>query len=298
MSAAASLIDQLDAVEDPDHRLVVFRKIEALFLSSGLPGSDERTGIFDEALSRLSGGLDGDERAAFARRIADGGRYLPLVIGELADDDDISVAGPVLESPMELGEDVMLAVARKGDDNRLMSLARRNAVPERVTDVMVRRGGDLVMVALAENPGARFSVSGFLVMSEKSGDNPRLGALIVARHDFRRMVTEVGATDPSALDGLPPAVAGPAMAVGRERDAAAARKAVELLRRSGKLDEPAVAKMAAQGAVLKTLAALSQMAGRPVDAARAAETAASLGMQASTVAAIRTACARSSRATD
>ncbi len=293
MSAAARLLSDLEAAadDDPGRRLVMFRRIEALFLAAGLPDEDGRTAVFDQALSRLAGQLGGEERVAFARRIAEGGRYLPLVIGDLVLDEDVEVAAPVLEGPMELDEDLMVAVARERGEEHLLALAGREKVPEVVTDVMVRRGGSLVLMALAENPGARFGVSGFLVMSERSAEHPRLGAVIVSRADFARMVLEVEAEGAEAAARIPPALLAEAKAAARRTgDPVSARKSVDLMRRTGRLDEAALARMAGEGALLNTLAALSQMAGRPVEAAKAAETAALLGLGRPTVEAIRALC--------
>ncbi len=79
------------------------------------------------------------------------------VIKTSASDDAITVAGPVLTQSSVLDEEFLVDSARTRSQEHLVAISSRKVVGQRVTDVLLDRGNDQVVLALAQNNGAELS---------------------------------------------------------------------------------------------------------------------------------------------
>ena len=73
--------------------------------------------------------------------------------------DEISVAEPVLKRSDALTEEDLLGIVRQRGQDHMRAISKRRNVPEKLTAELVERGGEDVLVSLAENQGAKFDDS-------------------------------------------------------------------------------------------------------------------------------------------
>ena len=81
----------------------------------------------------------------------------------LASDDEIDVAGPVLEQSQQLNNEILIAAAQTKSH-----IARRSSLAEVVTDVLVESGDKAVVLSTASNAAARFSNRGYVTLVKRS----------------------------------------------------------------------------------------------------------------------------------
>jgi hypothetical protein len=88
--------------------------------------------------------------------------YAPSgVIEQLASDDTIAVAGPVLTNSTRLSDNALVAIAKSKGQDHLLAISGRANLTEAITDVIVERGERRVIRQLAGNSSARFSDAGY-----------------------------------------------------------------------------------------------------------------------------------------
>ena len=83
----------------------------------------------------------------------------PGVVRELALDDAIEVAGPMLTRFAQIGEPVLREGATTKSQQHLLAISQRPQLSESVTDVLVGRGNEEVALSTAGNPGASSPIS-------------------------------------------------------------------------------------------------------------------------------------------
>jgi hypothetical protein len=94
------------------------------------------------------------------------------LVRQLAHDNDISVAGPVLTQSVRLAETDLVDIAETKGQAHLHALSSRKGIGEAVTDVLVRRGNEEVARSVADNTSARLSNDAFSALvnrAEKDG---------------------------------------------------------------------------------------------------------------------------------
>jgi uncharacterized protein (DUF2336 family) len=71
----------------------------------------------------------------------------------LACDDAIDVASPVLTQAERLDTETLIECARTKNQEHLLAISRRKALPEALTEVLVERGDQQVVLSTAKNRG-------------------------------------------------------------------------------------------------------------------------------------------------
>src|SRR4051812_30874813 len=100
MAAAASLIPELEEVVahgSAERRADTLRRITTLFLDGAQHFSDGHVDLFDDVICCLIEEIEAKALAELSRRLAPAPNAPRNVVSTLANDDDIAVAGPVLE---------------------------------------------------------------------------------------------------------------------------------------------------------------------------------------------------------
>ena len=105
---------------------------------------------------------------------------------KLATDDDIEVAGPILQKSDRLDTATLVETASTKTQQHLLAISRRSSLDERITDVLVERGDKPVVLSTANNPGARFSDAGFNTLVTRSKGDDELAASVGLRRDIPR----------------------------------------------------------------------------------------------------------------
>jgi uncharacterized protein (DUF2336 family) len=264
-------------------RAETLRRITDLFLEDSQRFGPEHVELFDDVLSRLIIEIESEARAELARRLACVGNAPTRVVGSLARDDDITVAGPVLMQSMRIGNSDLVDIARTKGQAHLLAIAGRAEVGMDITDILVDRGDKDVVRNMADNPGARFSESGISTLVDRAEGDAALAAKVRMRPDippqlFGRLVvkaTEVvktrllAAARPDAQGEISRILNKVAKDVRAKaappRDYSSARRKVLALHASGNLGEAQVAGFARSGCYEETVAALSGLSRLPIE---------------------------------
>jgi uncharacterized protein (DUF2336 family) len=187
MSAVPSLIPELEDIVQhgsPRRRAQALQRITTLFLEGASLYKDEHVRLFDDVFNRLIDEIESKARAELSLRLAPLGNAPGELIGRLARDDDIMVAGPVLRQSRRLAETDLLEIAETKGQGHLLAISGRPAIAQTVTDVLVRRGDREVARKVAANRGALISDGSFTLLVAKSEGDDVLAEKVGQRPDI------------------------------------------------------------------------------------------------------------------
>ena len=280
MNAAMNLLSRVDdaiASGSLGRQAEMLRHVTDLFVIGSPQCTEEDVAVFDSVFTRLAAEIETAALALLATRLASIPNAPPITIRALALDDAIEVAGPVLKQSGRLDDPTLIEVASTKGPEHLLAISQRPALSEAVTDVLVVRGDQMVVLSTAENRNAKFSETGyttlvrraegderltlcvgslpeiplhhFLLLLDKASDTVRAKLEAVypqAKHQVREAVSEVaGRIESDVLDKI--------------RDHAAAMAFTEALHRVGQLDDERLRSFAQSGRYAETVAALAVM---------------------------------------
>jgi hypothetical protein len=145
--------------------------------------SDIELKLFDLVIGAVLAKVEPVARAELARRLAPEARPPRRVLLALAE-DRIAVAEPVLRLSPALTDDDLHGIASRRSQAHLCAIAGRASLSERLTDVLLDRGGLAVVKHVAANRGARISPDGFVrLLGHAAGDRMVCG-FMAARPDL------------------------------------------------------------------------------------------------------------------
>lgn len=286
-TARDSLILDLEAaiLRGPaDKREEALRRITDLFFAGAEAYDEHQIALFDDIILRLARAIEAAARAELAARMAKVGNAPPQLIRELAQDDSIAVAGPVLSQSPRLSEDDLIDIARTKGQAHLLAISERGTIPPPVTDVLVARGDRDVMHAVTGNAGARFTDTGLASLVERSDDDEALQVAIGRRRDlppqlFRALIAKatqavqkrlLAMANPRDAREVQRVLASVADRIGAEitpprRDYGAATRLVEELRARNALNETQVQTFAFRRRFEELVVSLGVVTGLPLE---------------------------------
>jgi uncharacterized protein (DUF2336 family) len=160
------------------------RQLTDLYLVNADQYSDDEIAVIDEVFVRLVATIEESARALLAIRLGPYAKAPPKILGILACDDAIDIASPVLIQGERLDEATLIKCAKTKSQEHLLAISRRKTLTERVTDILVERGDQQVVLSTAKNAGAKFSSGGFTIMVSRSKGDDLLGTCVGARPDL------------------------------------------------------------------------------------------------------------------
>lgn len=282
-----ALIQELDtaiANGTPARRAEILARITDIFVTGSDRYSTNQIELFDDVFVRIAAVIELSARAMLAKQLAKMPRAPSTISRILASDDAIDVAGPVLEQSQKLDNEMLVATALTKSQKHLLAISRRSALDEVVTDVLVERGDQAVVLSTASNPAARFSDKGYTTLVKRSAGDDELTTRVALRPDIPRdhllrllvrashaVQIKLEAAHPSLASMIQTAVAEAATMILDEtstlsRDYVEARAQVELLHTAGRLGENQVALFAATNQFEETVAALAILCNLPIEA--------------------------------
>jgi uncharacterized protein (DUF2336 family) len=285
MNLQNNLIDQLEGIlssKDLSWRAEILRRVTDLFVLGSGKFSEDQVELFDSVMGKLLENIERAARAQFGSRLAKLSDAPPKVIRQLAFDDAIEVAGPVLSHCERLDKNVLIENAQTKSQDHLLAISSRKTLVEAVTDVLVERGNQTVVSSTARNSGARFSDFGVSTLVQKARDDGNLALCVWSRPDIPRqslvkLFVEVSETvksqlveaDPRKAELIRTAVAEASdqiqtKARAGSNDFAQAESYVSSLCSSGKLDEAQLDTFANEGRFDEVTVALSLMCDLPI----------------------------------
>lgn len=287
VTSSQSLLEELEAAisrRNIASRAEILRRITDLFAAGSGNFGGEQMLLFDDVMGRLVNEIDHSARAAFGGRIAVLSNTPPRITRELALDDSIDVAGPVLRRSESIDEDTLITGARTKGQDHLFAISQRPQLSENVTDVLVERGDQKVVISTAANSGARFSEFGYTKLVSRSQTDSELALLVWSRPEIPRdyllrlfeSASEVvqkkfEAADRGRADLVHQMIKQAADRLqtslrDHSSDFAAARAQIEELHKKGELTEAQLCRFADLGKFDETTLALSLLAELPVGA--------------------------------
>ena len=289
MVAPASLIPELEEVVQhgsAERRTQTLQKITDLFLTGASHFNEDHVGLFDDVFSRLIAEIEIKARAELSNRLAPISNAPVQVVRRLAKDDDISVAGPILQHSPRLAESDLVHIAKTKSQAHLLAISGRHGIREPVTDVLVRRGDHHVVRSVAHNRSARLSEDAFTELIRRAEKDEILAERVAARPDiptpkFRELLLRATAVvQQRLLASAPPDIQNEIQSVltrvsddvgthppppAPVRDYSGAQLRVEALRREGKLNEVQIGEFAKGGQYEEMVAAIAQICAVLID---------------------------------
>lgn len=286
MSERASLISELeDAISrgSRDKSAGALDRITELFVGHADRLDEQQIDLFDDVIVRLAEEIESKARAELSRRLASIDNAPPNTVLRLANDDEIEVAAPVLLNSRRLGEKDLAEIAGQKSQDHLLAIASRPALPEAVTDVLVDRGDQDVLLNVASNGGAIFSPGGYERLVARAEGDDSLATRIGERPDipphlFRKLVMQASVIVQQRLAAHAPRelraeIERVLADVSREieplrrtpRNFTAARRMIGMLYAAGSLGESELYDLAKSKRYEETVAALSLLCSVTVE---------------------------------
>jgi uncharacterized protein (DUF2336 family) len=281
MSVATSLIPGLEDIvrgDDPKRRADAARRIAELFFEDAGSFKPEHVEFFDDILMRLVPRTDLLVRADIADRLATIDNAPRNLVCQLALDDEIVIAGPLLRCSPVLDESVLIEIAREKSQEHLLAMTERPTLSSGLTDVIVHRGDQEVVRATAGNTGAAFSPAGFSTLVTRARHDGLLTLTVGQRDDLSAehlkelMAGSIDAIRRRLLDVAKPErqtairqamadISGMMAPAVSRRNFEPAQRAVLVLHEAGTLNEMALLDFAKAFKYEESIATLSAMSG-------------------------------------
>jgi uncharacterized protein (DUF2336 family) len=160
-----SLIADFDAVliaASNSRRVAMLRQVTDLFLDGASSYSEDHVAVFGLIIKLLIEKVERQALIELSGRLASVDTSPPDVISRLSRDDDIAIAGSILERSNAPSEKDILEVAETKGPGHLLAIACRKQISETVSDVLVKRGTPEVLRKTVGNECARFSEIGYV----------------------------------------------------------------------------------------------------------------------------------------
>jgi uncharacterized protein (DUF2336 family) len=296
--AELSVVDEVDAainIGSTEKRLETVKRVTDLFLLSADKFNSDQIELFDNVLERLVKTIeiraiaDISVRIALAEmsaQLAPVSQAPPSVVRRLANNDEITIAGPVLKESARLSAEDLVEIAQTKGEQHLLAISGRWWLKEVITDALLSRRYPSVSRRIVNNPGARVSAAGFAILVAQAQSDPELAVETGIRVDLPsgireqllREATEAVRTGmlsraPAHIfEDIRSAIAAVAAGVNREmskvRSFAAATCLVAMLHDKGELNEAALFDFAKQRKYEETVAALAVLSKSTIEVIR------------------------------
>jgi uncharacterized protein (DUF2336 family) len=284
MGSPASLLPELEDVVQhgsAEKRAETLRRITSLFLDGASSFRDNHVALFDDVIGYLIEEIEAKALAELARRIAPVPNAPAGVVNKLANNDDIEVAGPVLQQA-RLEEPELMRIAETKSQAHLLAVSTRLGIGEALSDILVARGDREVARSIATNQNARLSEQAFTtlvqraeqdgVLAEKVGQRtdipPRLfRQLLMQASDVvqKRLLAQAKPDTQLEIRKILAKVTDEVAAKAAPRNYAAALAKVRALHKERKLTEVDIVEFANSGQYEETIAALATVCAVPVE---------------------------------
>jgi uncharacterized protein (DUF2336 family) len=281
MSIAISLIPGLDEIirhGDPKRRAEAARRIAELFLQGAANFRSDHVDLFDGVLIDLVPHTEPAARADLAERLSVLANAPRGLVGQLAREDEISIAGPLLRRSPVIDEQALIEIARIKGQGHLLAMSERSTLSPGLTDVILRRGDREAVRRAAGNAGAHFSQAGYSALIKRAGHDGVLTLTVGQRDDLsasqlkdllagsvdvvrRRLFEVVKPARQAAIKQAMSVISGVPEKVESRRDFAPAQRTILALHGAGELNEGALLGFAKAYKYEESIAALSALSG-------------------------------------
>jgi uncharacterized protein (DUF2336 family) len=281
MTVATSLIPGLDEIVrngDPKRRAEATRRIAELFLQGAANFRPDHVDLFDGILIHLVPHTEIAARAELAERLSVLANAPRALVGQLAVENEISIAGPLLRRSPVIDGGALLEIARIKGQGHLLAISERPTLSADLTDVILRRGDREVVRRAAGNAGAEFSNAGYSTLIRRAGQDAVLTLTVGQRDDLsarhlkdllagsidvvrRRLFEAVKPGRQAEINQAMSEISCAPEVVESHRDFAPAQRTILALHRAGELNEMALLGFAKSYKYEESVAAFAAMSG-------------------------------------
>lgn len=180
-SLSLSGLESVVAGEQSPRRDAILAALTSQYVELEPRLGDRHIELYDNVFRVLVRGIELQARLALAERLAPMKRAPREIIRELASDPYAIVATPVIQLSPVLTEDDLVTVARTCSEAHRAALAQRPELNTTITDVLVDRREQSVLVALIGNDSARLSPDGAIKLTEVAADNTVVAQALAMR---------------------------------------------------------------------------------------------------------------------
>jgi uncharacterized protein (DUF2336 family) len=187
MTIAPSLIPELDDIVrrgDPKRRADAALRVGELFLQGASSFRPDHVDLFDGVLTSLVPHAELAARIELAERLSVLENAPRGLVGQLAHEDEIAIAGPVLRRSPVLDEQMLVEIASMKGQGHLLAMTERPTLSPELTDVIIDRGDRDVVRRAAGNVGAAFSSNGYSTLIKRAGQDGVLTVRLGQRDDL------------------------------------------------------------------------------------------------------------------
>jgi uncharacterized protein (DUF2336 family) len=281
MTAATSLIPGLDEIVrhgDPQRRAEAARRIAELFFQDAAKLRSDHVDLFDGLLIDLVPHAELAARVDLAERMSLLANAPRELVAQLARENEITIAGPLLRRSPVLDEAALIEIARVKSQGHLLAMSERPTLSTNLTDALVQRGDRDVARRTAGNSGAHFSEGGYSTLIKRAGRDGVLTLKLGQRDDLsadllkellagsidvirRRLFEVVKPARQTVIEQAMAEISGMPEQVENRRDFMPAQRTVLALHRDGYLNEGALLGFAKSHRYEESVAALAAMSG-------------------------------------
>jgi uncharacterized protein (DUF2336 family) len=284
MGVPASLLPELEDVVQhgsAEKRAETLRRITTLFLDAAPSLKPEHVALFDDVIGCLIEEIEAKALAELARRIAPVPNAPTGVVSTLARNDDIAVAGPVLEQA-RLSDPDLMYIAETNSQAHLLAMSTRLGISEALADILVERGDGEVARSIANNRHAQLSDHAFVKLVKRADQDGLLAEKVGMRTDIpprlfrqllirasevvqKRLLAKAKPETQVEIRRVLAQVTDEVAAKAAPRNYASALAAVRAMHKQRKLGESDIAEFARTGKYEETIAALATLCAVPVE---------------------------------
>ncbi|MDP6874943.1 MAG: DUF2336 domain-containing protein [Alphaproteobacteria bacterium] len=186
MSAHTSKLENLIEVAheaSSDKRRELLEGVTDLFMDDGPGLNDQEQVIAADILGKVVTEVEREVRARLSHRLAGLDDAPADLIRQLAS-DEIQVARPLLERSGVLSDQDLIDVINNQGKEHQLSVSLRGSVSEGVSDALVARGDDEVVLSLINNAGAEISRGTMEAIVDRSETSEQLHEPLLNRKDL------------------------------------------------------------------------------------------------------------------
>jgi uncharacterized protein (DUF2336 family) len=284
MGVPASLLPELEDVVQhgsAEKRAETLRRITTLFLDGAPNFKPEHIALFDDVIGCLIEEIEAKALAELARRIAPVSNAPARVVSTLARNDDIAIAGPVLEQA-RLSDPDLMYIAETKSQAHLLAMSTRLGIGEALADILVERGDGEVARSIANNRHAHLSDHAFVKLVKRAEQDGLLAEKVGMRTDIpprlfrqlliqasevvqKRLLAKAKPETQVEIRRVLAQVTDEVAAKAAPRNYASALAAVRAMHKQRKLSESDIAEFARTGKYEETIAALATLCAVPVE---------------------------------
>jgi uncharacterized protein (DUF2336 family) len=286
-NASAELIAELEATAKdgaPERRTRILQRVADLFLSAAGSLNHDQVDVFDNVLVRLMERMDPRRLAELSGALAEVAPAPAATVRRLAHHESPSVATPVLLKSPSLTDSDLIEIATHLSQQHLVAISSRPGLNEALTDAILKHAGKEAARALARNQKACFSALGYAALLILAERDENVAEALGSRPDlpaecFKKLLTRttevvrtrlLKSASPQVRErvqaelGSAAAVEEPPKLAGSD-DYTAAKTAIVVLNKSGKLNDSSVNRFAMRREYPNVIAALSLLSGATIE---------------------------------